>query len=505
MIFINVKKDYYAYITVDEEGKKYFDLLKKSFTREVRQFNNYYKYYENINKLHFVLTDNCTTIKVDAGLIPFLCESFDRRKINYQLTDERKKLKYRNSDIQLKLDGKVTLRDYQEESVRKILNEQFGFVKLPTGTGKTEVSASVIKTFLHCYPNEAVLYVVPTVKLKEQAIERFTKYGIKTNDTFPILTGYVNVLCYKSILVADTEKYDYRQRDSIGAFIIDEAHHLSSSKLSKQVHRLHNLRLCLGLSATPFDDEDVTNKLILRDLTEKELSRFGVTGKLVYYMSEAKSREKEFITDVEIHVLTNKPVSNLGDEENDWLIIKNVILKNKERAQRVANYTKHIVQEANLNNVVLLIPEVEWSKQYMNEVYEVFKNEPNTRIVEMYGQGRMIEHTKDGLISLNAESKKQFNKDIANPNIKTIYSATSFFKEGVDIPSIQALINVGGGKGVIPTKQVLGRIVRLFEGKKVAYLHEIKDLDNPVLLKQFEKRMRIYEKDYNAKVKYSSF
>lgn len=503
MINIEIKRDFFAYISVTADSVNCFNLIKKSFSRDIRQYNNYYKYYEKINKTFYTLTENGTIIKVAAGLIPFLCKSFDLRNIKYQICDDRNSFEY--DKIYTKLSEKIVLRDYQEEAVKNILDEQFGFIKLPTGTGKTEVSASVIKTFLHYYSDEAVLYIVPTVKLREQTIERFNDYGIKTNNKFPILTGYVNILCYKSFLSADTEKYDYHQRDSIGAFIIDEAHHLSSLKLSKQVHRLHNLRICLGLSATPFDDESTTSKSILRDLTEKELSRFGATGKLVYCMSEIKSKEEKFITDVEIRVLTNKSMSNLGSEKNDWLIIKDVILKDKERAKRVANYTKHIVQEAKLNNVVLLIPEVEWSRQYMDEVYNVFKNESNTRIVEMYGQGRIVEHTKEGVLSLTTEQKKQLYEDIANPNIKTIYSATSFFKEGIDIPSIQALINVGGGKGVIPTKQILGRIVRLFEGKKIAYLHEIKDLDNPILLQQFDKRISIYEKDYNAKVKYSSF
>ena len=473
-------------------------------TRRVKQYNNYCKYYEKVQKRHYTLDNNGTTIKIQAGLVLFLCKSLDKQNIEYSLVDERKDLNIDIDNINIKLDDEITLRDYQEDSVRAALKLRYGFIKLPTGTGKSEVAATIIREFLNKYPQEAVLYAVPTIKLKKQSIERFAKYGITTNDSFPIETGCVNILCYKSILSADTTKYDYKQRDSIGAYIIDEAHHLSSSKLNKQVHRLHNLRLCIGLSATPFDSETTKIKTKLKELTDKEMNIFGATGVLMYSMDEQESKKQKFITDVEIRVLKNKTNIDYLDA-NDWIFIKNNILKDPTRAQRVAEYTKHIVQEANLNNVVLLIPEVAWSRQYMSIVYDVFKNEPNTRIFEMYGKGIIVEHTSKGVITLKESEKQQLNKDIANPNIKTIYSATSFFKEGVDIPSIQALINVGAGKGVIPTKQILGRIVRLFKGKNIAYLHEIKDENNNVLLNQFNKRIKIYTEQYKAKVKYSTF
>lgn len=496
---IIIKKDYFAYITSDDD--KLFDLVKKSYVRNEKVYNNFYRVYETVNRSLYTLVDNGATIKVKAGTIPFLCASLDKRGIKYNLFDNREKLKL-NSDIEIKLADNITLRDYQISAVKNIFNTPFSCVQLPTGTGKSEVAASVIKTYFKTY-HDAFLYLVPTVALQKEAKERFTKYGIAVNTKFPVIENKVNILTYKAILSASTEKFDYKQRDSVGALITDEAHHLSAPKLSKQVHRLHNLRLCVGLSATL--STDLENKVYLKELNVKEFSVYGCTGKVVYNMGINESIEKNFVTKIEVRVLINNPRHTLAKDENDWHLIKRLILKDTERAQRVADYTKHIVEEANLNTVVLLIPEIEWSDIYMSKVYDNFKNDKETRIFELFGGNVIKEYTKNGLVTLTEEEKINANAAIRDPSVRTIFSVTSFFFEGVNITGIQAVINCYGGRDSKRVKQQCGRAMRLFEGKDVAYIHEIEDLYNPVLESQFRRRIDIYEKEYDAKVIYSSF
>lgn len=506
MVNINIKRDFFAYIDCDDS--KLYDLIKRSFVRKERVYNNFYKMYEEVVRSYYTLLNNENyTIKIKAGLVPYLCRSFDLQKIKYNLVDERKKFNEKELKYYKKLSDRVTLRDYQEKAVTTVLNDYkekaFCFIQAATGSGKTEISASLLKSFQNAYPEEAALYLVPTLVLKRDAEQRFTEYGLKVNTEFPIKTGKVNILTYKAILSANTEKYDYKQRDNIGALIVDEGHHLSAPKLSKQVHRLHNLRLNVGISATPSSSLETEEKTYLKQLDCKELVTFGCTGDLIYKIGIKDSVKENCVTNIEVRILKNKLDYDKKDI-TDWQDVKNKILKSDERALTIAKYVKHIVDDANLHTVTLLIPEVQWAEDYMCTINTIFQND-DINIYELYGKERIFKYCHNKRVLLNEEEKKEEMEKIKSSKYKTIFSCTSFFYEGANIPSIQAIVNCYGGKDSKRIKQQCGRAMRLFEGKKVAYIHEIQDIGNPVLESQFNKRIRIYNNEYDAKIIYSSF
>lgn len=500
MLNILIKKDNYAYLNTNGNSKL-FSLLLKSFSRKEKVFNNFYRMYEMRTSIYYGLVDNKKFIKIKAGLVPFLVASLDKNRIQYRIIDERKKLKT-NINIITRLNNDVELRKYQYEAVKAIFNVSYGVVQLPTSSGKTEISSSIIKSYFTEY-NDAILYVVPTVALQKEAKTRFESYGIDTNLQFPLQQNKVNIITYMGLIRADNNKLGYKQRDTVGMIIFDEAHHLSADKSSKIVHRFNNLRSVIGMTATP--SNDLETKTFLKELNSKELTMFGCTGPVAYKMEIDETIDYGFVTPIEVRVVDFYTKHSLGEDENDWHIIKRVILKDEERAQFVANYTKHIFDDANLNTVVLLIPEVQWSRQYMKHIADLYKNS-DVKIFELYGSGAICEYINNKPVSLTSSTDKDRVMDeIRNPNIKTIFSATTFFFEGINIKNLQAVINCYGGRDSKRIKQQCGRAMRLFNGKNVAYIHEIKDCNNPVLLSQFRHRIDIYKQEYNAKIVYSSF
>lgn len=504
MLTINIKKDYYAYLSVDTNNVKLFELLKKSFIRMERVYNNLYRMYETRRKIMYGVVEKGKYIKVKAGIIPYLIASLDKTGIKYKIIDERNNF---NLPLVLneRLNDEVILRQYQIEAVQEAINKRFGCIQIPTGGGKTEISASIIKSFLSIHFKEAMLYIVPTCRLQKESAERFEKYGIKTNIELPIKTGCVNILTYLAMVRANNDKLNYQQRNQVGAIIFDECHRLSADKASKIVHRFPNIKMCIGTSATP--SSEIENKTYLKELNSKEMQVYGSTGPIIYKMDVQETIEDSFVVPVEVRVVEYESEHKLSENETDWHLIKRVLLKDENRAKFVADYTKHIVDDANLNTVVLLTPEVEWSQIYMKHVAENFKDNQEIYVFELYGNNRIIYHHKNGKI---IEIKKQEKKDkvwemIRNPNIKTVFSATTFLYEGIDVPCIQALVNCGSGRDSKRVKQQLGRCMRLFKDKNIAYIHEIKDKHNVVLESQFRHRMDIYKEEYNARVIYSSF
>ena len=500
MITILVDIDNYMYITSDDVH--IFNLLKKSFTRIVKKYNNYYRMYEEKQHLHYTLVDNGTVIKTKAGLLDFLCTSLHERNIKYVVNDKRDFANINNYSVKFKLSDDVILKDYQIDAVNSIIRNCFCCVQLPTGSGKTEVSASVLDAYLKTYLNTAALYVVPTIKLQEEAKERFEKYGIKTNRQLPIKISCVNILTYATLV---RSKIDYKQKDLVGCLIFDEQHHLKADKSSKIIHQYKRLKMCVGLSATITNN--IENKNCLHDLDDDDFNVLGCTGKPVYYKIVKDSINEGNITPIKVSVLNNSHLVYLNDDDCvDWLAIKRKIIMSNDRISLVAKYVKYLFDNSkgNLNTLCLLIPEINMSNMYMQEIYNNLKND-DIKIYLLYGGNRYATFKDDKLVTLNDTEKKEAENNIKNPNIKTVFSATSFFKEGIDIKNMQALINVCGGKSTTATKQTLGRVVRLFKGKKKAFIYEINDQFSIVLKKQLEKRLTVYEKEYNAEVVYSKF
>lgn len=497
MFTINIKNDYFGYLNTDDS--KLFKLLLKSFTRIYSEYNVFFKSYKNVTKKYYTLVNKGKIIKVKAGFIQYLCKSLDDKNIKYILIDNRPKLKLINNII-TNLNSEVKLRDYQIQAVRRAINNRFCCLQLPTGTGKTEISASIIKTIYNTEKG-AFLYVVPTISLMKEAKKRFIDYGIEVNTEYPIKEDVVNILTYMSLVRANKDKLSNKQKDLVKYIIFDEVHHIGGEKNSKIVHMFRNLKLCVGMSATIVDSID--NKIYLKDFNNKELNIIGCTGSIVFSKSINESIDANFVTPIKIFyrdfIMKNKNYIK-QDFGSDWIAIKNNILKSEDRATFVANYVKYIIDTFHFHTLALLIPEIEWSHLYMNNIKNTLVSY-NTRLFELQGGGRIYEYINGNLKYLDTEEDKQDALDaICDTNTNTIFSATTFFFEGINIKNIQALLNCYGGKDFKRVKQQCGRAMRLFDNKDVAYIFEIRDLESNVLLSQFNKRMDIYIKDFDASV-----
>lgn len=503
MINITIKKDNFAYITTDNQNL--FDLLIRSFTREVREFNNFYRIWETKQKQAykmFMRDGGERELQIKAGLIPYLCHSLNMNRIKFNIVNERRSIKGEFKDVVRCLNDEITLRTYQEEAAMAILSTGFGCIQLPTSAGKTEVAASVMRTYFQKHPNDTIMYVVPTVMLKSEAKDRFISYGLKVNDDFPVKEGYVNILTYAALSRADNNKFGYKERDKIDAILWDEAHRLSAPKAQKLIHKFKNICMSVGISATPSDGS--SRKYLLKDLSYKDMEVFGCTGRILYSVSIQDTIDKAYVTGIEVHVIEHETRHKLYDDENDWHVVKNVILKDKERAEFVAKYIKQFFTEHNMHTALCYIPEIGWSHIYMTEVAKIFEDQKDVRILELYGGGAVHEHINGEFVKLSGEQAKKAIEDIRSGEVKTIFSGTSFIREGINITSIQALFNIGGNKGTILIKQIVGRAMRKFQDKNIAYICEVSESNNPILIAQLRKKLEIYESEYNAKIVYDN-
>ena len=106
-----------------------------------------------------------------------------------------------------------------------------------------------------------------------------------------------------------------------------------------------------------------------------------------------------------------------------------------------------------------------------------------------YGVDCKFIHGKDG-----DDVRTRVKNALESKKIKCVIAST-IFKEGVNIPSLNACINAAGGKSEIATLQALGRGLRTTETKKEVLIIDFKDVCNVWLRRHFRARLKVYKKN----------
>lgn len=91
--------------------------------------------------------------------------------------------------------------------------------------------------------------------------------------------------------------------------------------------------------------------------------------------------------------------------------------------------------------------------------------------------------------------KRQETLDYLRQNLDSfdvILGTFSLLGAGLDIPALDCLVIAGDLKSPVLTRQAIGRIERLMEGKPDPIVHDIVDINNPILYRQAKFRQKLY-------------
>lgn len=186
-----------------------------------------------------------------------------------------------------------SLHEYQEDLVRNIttmldrLAPQRGMLSLPTGAGKTRVTAEAVIRWVKRVGdlNGPLLWIAQTEELCEQAVQSWKFVWSKVGAERPLTISRLwsgnevgNVVDHPHLVVAtdaklerclDTEQYVWLRQAAL--VIVDEAHTAISKRYTEILSRLgltqyETGRHLLGLTATPFrnTNEEETRRLVGR-------------------------------------------------------------------------------------------------------------------------------------------------------------------------------------------------------------------------------------------------
>lgn len=405
-------------------------------------------------KKHFF---SVTSKKMPTGLFPVLKEWLLENEIEFEVTDLRKPLK-EVAPITKLLDKDLSsdMYRYQAEAVDKVLKAGCGVLEIATNGGKTLIASSIIASL-----NMRTLFVVNTKELMFQAkreIEKHTGLEVAMLGAGHRGKGFVTVAIANSLNLIKSSNW-FKDFEIL---IVDETHHLPAKTFESVVLKCP-ARYRLGMSGTAFDGNAV-----------RDISLVGHTGPLLMKISNAEliDRGVSALPTIKF-VYSDVDGATVSHIKKATYIqaVRNGIVFCETRNQQIAELAKRLRKEG--ENILILTP-------YKRHGYEL-NNLLTGEVSPLYYSHGSV---SDWIREKNLEA---FRDDGG------VMIATTVYDEGVDIPAIDSLILVGGGKKDRRLLQRIGRGLRKkADGDNTVDVYDFIDWHHKYLSKHSANRLALY-------------
>jgi len=253
--------------------------------------------------------------------------------------------------------------------------------------------------------------------------------------------------------------------------MVDEGHHIATIEGS-YVHALSHTfaPIRLAFTATLPTNEEATLSLegligpVIEELTINEATNLGVL---------AKPKIK----------IIRSPYNHEVDREYNYQKAYDIgIVNNIKRNELIINTAIDYINED--KSILIMVNKIAHGENLISTARDIC-NIPKKEFdsVFRYVQGKTT-----------SEQRGFVKNALNNKKIRCVIS-TVIWKEGVDIPSLDVVINGGGGKDEKTCLQILGRGLRRTGTKNTVIIVDIFDPHNHHLLNHFGERLYIYSKN----------
>ncbi len=425
-----------VYISTTHLSKSLLNLLKSYAcfdNPQVKLLLSLRKPLYNIPKVIKSYEEQEDFLKLPRGLLAQVLDLFKSNHVEYTLEDKRL--------FMPKVFPKIvfTLREEQEEAIRKIQEHESCICVAPPGFGKTLIGAKMVEVH-----QTSTLVIVNKNMLLNQWIERFSEYfnmpkkeigylGKSKNK----LNGTLDVATMQSL------KNIPELIDNYSFVIVDECHHIPAVTF-EQIIKAFKGKYVLGLSATP-NRKDGLEPILYQQL-----------GQVAYEFKAKKSYGNK------VKIVSTSFESNA---DNYAALINEVCLDSKRNHQ--------IIQEIllNRNRTILVLTD---RLEHISELEKLLAMQ-NIEYLSVHG-------------NLNKKEQSQNMEQVEHA--KLILATTSFFGEGIDFPHLNTIIFATPISYYGRLIQYLGRIGR--NGQDCLAI-DFLDTKNAMLYSAYKKRKEGYK------------
>lgn len=425
-----------------------------------------------------LLTDAGQTFP--SGLLPLAQEALEGMGVGVEVVDERKRVlepprgptgvSLRDPRDPTKL---LTLRDYQLAALEGAwkgfkageVTLKRGIIRVPTGGGKTEITAALAQMFGSKGRTARTLVLLHKKKLAHQTQERL---AAELGEPVGLIgDGEWNEKQVTVVILATLMHPARKAKATVtlqGAelLVIDECHHASSTSWYKLVKNCR-APYRFGLSGTPLDRSDGKDMLLVAS-----------TGPMLYSIRSKTLQEQGHLATATVHFREIHEPRDIANLDYHGAYTEGVVQNEHFHDQVVTDATKLV--EAG-DSTLIIVRRI----QHGHLLDAAFWKAENP-ITHEFVHGEMDQ----GLIN---DAVKRFEAG----ELKVLI-ASPIFGEGIDIPGVHALIIADGGKSVIDTIQKAGRALRPKKGRpNTVNLIDYANFTNRYLTNHSIKRLEIYK------------
>jgi superfamily II DNA or RNA helicase len=350
----------------------------------------------------------------------------------------------------------MNLREYQQKAVEWAKTSD-GLIVAPAGSGKTWIAASIIKNYQNCGSGLRFGWLAPTRETCQQARTSLRVAGVPDE--------IVDVRC-------PHESVDFSKKDML---IVDEAKHSPAAGWRRIIESCNGLRY--GFDATPWGDDPDRNT-VTRTLFHNrtyEISRTDIGDSLAdAYLEISHATDLNLQQKIDDNIdrlfVTRRRYMRISDEDLKkmcaWESLVDIgICQNRERNKYAINYA---VEHLDMQTLIL-IPRITLGEDYEKRI-----------------PGSLLVHSK-----IAKKQRKAAMEEFKAGNLRTMI-ATSLADEGLDLPNVELLIMVSGGRSSQKTIQRASRALRKTETKNCATIVDFSDKFHPIGAFHAKKRMTCY-------------
>jgi superfamily II DNA or RNA helicase len=392
--------------------------------------------------------------------------------------------------------GLIQFRNYQALAALSVVFSGFrGVVRAATGSGKTLIASAICGAML---PKKTVV-MIHGRELVAQTYREFCKFLGKKNvgvissetfdpkavtiasiDTFSFYMGDLPVKKKTGVPIMDPNKFKSLQKKftdyldkQVDMLVFDEVHH-GSADIWQDVGKHTNAFYRVGLSGTPLKHDDLSDMLML-----------SLVGPVVYDLNAPWLQEQGYLAQADL-LIKKLDYTSPATRGLIWQQArKQLLVQNDARASYIAGDIVEAIQEKNTRLLVLTGNSVELAEKIAEEVEALSR--PLTRKLG-FKPYTMI----TGKMSAKKVSRA-FN-DLRKGNVRCVIT-TKLADEGIDVPDINLLYLVGGGKAYVSAVQRVGRGLRVKEDGAGLLVVDYFTLGNKYVEKHDRQRLKTYEKE----------
>ena len=405
-----------------------------------------------------------------TGLLDPVQEALRAQQTDFELVDERKP-----SCPEFKWKMSADLRAYQKEAVRRAVQAKRGVLEMATGSGKTLVAAKIIarlkrRTMFFVHTKDLLLQTIRF--LNESLAEEIGQVGDGVIDLQPITVATIQTAVrafggsYGRNLEDDEPEEDddtdlSERKQALAEWIqsasvvfFDECHHVPAETCYAVAMQTHAADCRFGLSATPYRAD--RHDLLLE----------AALGPKIYRANCSRLINLGYLVPPHIRFVPVPGVSGRPEHASYHEVYRRHVVDNEERHTIVAREVRALNKEG--KSALVLVKEVQHGEQLLRLI-------PEARFV----QGADDSHLRQAALA-----------DLEAKRLMTLI-ATTLADEGLDVPTLDAVVLAGGGRSETKALQRIGRALRPAQGKKTATIIDFFD-QAPYLRDHARKRQQIY-------------